>query len=103
MRLSSHSKSQRTSWNSSCGIALTNSGSLDREGRCHEPNIGNHSWRAADDWNGLHGGCIHHCRCHVATCPNQMVNWDIATERLHETTASIETGWNRLKSSFRSL
>ena len=33
----------------------------------------------------------------------QMVNWDIAKERLHETTASIETGWNRLKSSFRSL
>ena len=37
------------------------------------------------------------------TCSNQMVNWDIAKERLHETTASIETGWNRLKSSFRSL
>jgi len=37
------------------------------------------------------------------TCSNQIVNWDIAKERLHETTASIETGWNRLKSSFRSL
>ena len=36
-------------------------------------------------------------------CSNQIVNWDIAKERLHETTASIETGWTRLKSSFRSL
>ncbi len=37
------------------------------------------------------------------TCSKQIVNWDIAKERLHETTASIETGWNRLKSGFRSL
>jgi capsular polysaccharide biosynthesis protein len=37
------------------------------------------------------------------TCSDQIVNWDIAKERLHETTASIETGWNRLKSGFRSL
>jgi hypothetical protein len=37
------------------------------------------------------------------TCSKQIVNWDIAKERLHETTDSIETGWNRLKSSFRSL
>ena len=37
------------------------------------------------------------------TCSNQIVNWDIAKERLHETTASIERGWTRLKSSFRSL
>jgi len=36
-------------------------------------------------------------------CSKQIVNWDIAKERLHETTASIETGWSRLKSSFRSL
>jgi hypothetical protein len=37
------------------------------------------------------------------TCSKQIVNWDIAKERLHETTASIEIGWNRLKSGFRSL
>ena len=37
------------------------------------------------------------------TCSKQIVNWDIAKERLHETTASIETGWNRVRSSFRSL
>ena len=37
------------------------------------------------------------------TYSKQIVNWDIAKERLHETSASIETGWNRLKSSFRSL
>jgi hypothetical protein len=37
------------------------------------------------------------------TCSKQIVNWDIAKERLHETTASIETGWNHVRSSFRSL
>ena len=37
------------------------------------------------------------------TCSKQIVNWDIAKELLHETTASIETGWNRVRSSFRSL
>jgi hypothetical protein len=37
------------------------------------------------------------------TCSKQIVNWDIAKQRLHETTASIETGWHRLKSDFRSL
>jgi hypothetical protein len=37
------------------------------------------------------------------TCSKQIVNWDVAKERLHETTASFETGWNRLKSGFRSL
>jgi hypothetical protein len=37
------------------------------------------------------------------TCSKQIVNWDIAKERLHETTASIETGWGRLRTSFRSL
>jgi hypothetical protein len=37
------------------------------------------------------------------TCSKQIVNWDIAKERLHEANASIETGWNRLKSGFRSL
>jgi len=36
-------------------------------------------------------------------CSKQIVNWNIAKERLHETTDSIETGWNRLKSGFRSL
>jgi hypothetical protein len=28
------------------------------------------------------------------TCSRQIVNWDIAKERLHETTASIATGWD---------
>jgi hypothetical protein len=37
------------------------------------------------------------------TCSRQIVNWDIAKERLHETTASIETGWDRLKSGVRTL
>ena len=37
------------------------------------------------------------------TCSKQIVNWDIAKERLHETTASIETGWHRFKSGLRSL
>jgi hypothetical protein len=37
------------------------------------------------------------------TCSKQIVNWDIAKERLHETTASIETGWDRLKSGVRTL
>jgi hypothetical protein len=37
------------------------------------------------------------------TCSKQIVNWDIAKERLHETTASIATGWDRLKGGLRSL
>jgi hypothetical protein len=37
------------------------------------------------------------------TCSKQIVNWDIAKERLHETTASIVTGWDRLKSGLNSL
>ena len=37
------------------------------------------------------------------TCSKQIVNWDIAKERLHETTASIQTGWDRLESGVRSL
>ena len=37
------------------------------------------------------------------TCSNQIVNWDIAKERLHDTTASIEVGWDRLKNGVRSL
>ena len=36
-------------------------------------------------------------------CSKQIVNWDIAKERLHETTASIRTGWDRLKGGVRSL
>ena len=60
-------------------------------------------WSIADDWDDLHGRCIHHADVTSQTCSNQMVNWDIAKERLHETTASIETGRNRRKSSFRSL
>ena len=33
------------------------------------------------------------------TCTKQIVNWEVAKERLHETSSSIATGWNRLKSS----
>ena len=36
-------------------------------------------------------------------CSKQVVNWDVAKERLHETTASIATGWNRLKQGAQSL
>ena len=35
------------------------------------------------------------------TCSKQIVNWDVAKQRLHETTASIATGWNRLKGEFK--
>ena len=36
-------------------------------------------------------------------CSKQVVNWDVAKERLHETTASIAMGWNRLKRGVQSL
>ena len=36
-------------------------------------------------------------------CSKQIVNWDIAKDRLHETTASIATGWDRLKRGVESL
>jgi hypothetical protein len=36
-------------------------------------------------------------------CSNQIVNWEIAKERLHETTASIATGWDRLTSGVQKL
>ena len=36
-------------------------------------------------------------------CSRQIVNWDIAKERLHETTVSIATGWDRLKRGVESL
>ena len=31
------------------------------------------------------------------TCSKQIVNWDIAKERLHDSTASIRAGWKRLE------
>jgi len=37
------------------------------------------------------------------TCSKQIVNWDIAKERIHDTTASIEKSWDRLRTSFRRL
>ena len=37
------------------------------------------------------------------TCSKQIVNWDVAKERLHESTASIQIGWDRLKNGLRSL
>ena len=37
------------------------------------------------------------------TCSKQIVNWDVAKERLHDSTASIQTGWDRLKNGLRSL
>ena len=36
-------------------------------------------------------------------CSRQIVNWDIVKERLHETTTSIATGWDRLKRGVESL
>ena len=30
-------------------------------------------------------------------------NWDVAKERLHQTTASIAVGWDRLKRGVQSL
>ena len=36
-------------------------------------------------------------------CPKQIVNWDVAKERLLDSTDSIQTGWDRLKSGLRSL
>ena len=37
------------------------------------------------------------------TCSKQIVNWDVAKERLHDSTASIQIGWDRLKNGLRSL
>jgi hypothetical protein len=37
------------------------------------------------------------------TCSKQIVNWEVAKERLHQTTASIATGWDRLKNGLHSL
>ena len=36
-------------------------------------------------------------------CSKQIVNWDVAKERLHETTSAVTTGWERLKGGIRSL
>ena len=36
-------------------------------------------------------------------CSKQIVNWDVAKERLHQTTASIAVGWDRLKRGVQSL
>lgn len=37
------------------------------------------------------------------TCSKQIVNWEVAKERLHETTSSVATGWERLKGGVKSL
>jgi hypothetical protein len=31
------------------------------------------------------------------TTARQIVNWDVAKERLHDSTTSIRVGWNRLE------
>ena len=36
-------------------------------------------------------------------CSGQIVNRDVAKERLHETTSSISTGWDRLTSGLQKL
>jgi len=36
-------------------------------------------------------------------CSKQIVNWDVAKERLHEITASIATGWDRLTNDVQKL
>jgi hypothetical protein len=33
----------------------------------------------------------------------QIVNWDVAKERLHDTTGSIRLGWHRLKQGINHL
>jgi hypothetical protein len=37
------------------------------------------------------------------TCSKQIVNWDVAKERLHSTSDSIRVGWDRLTGTVRSL
>ena len=36
-------------------------------------------------------------------CSRQIVNWDVAKERLNETTSSIAAGWDRLTSGVQKL
>ena len=36
-------------------------------------------------------------------CSKQIVNWDVAKERLNETTSAVATGWERLKGGVKSL
>jgi len=36
-------------------------------------------------------------------CSRQIVNWDVAKERLHDTTSSIAVGWDRLKNGVQKL
>jgi hypothetical protein len=36
-------------------------------------------------------------------CSRQIVNWDVAKQRLHETTSSIATGWDRLTGGAQEL
>lgn len=36
-------------------------------------------------------------------CSKQIVNWNVAKDRLHETTSSIATGWDRLKNGVQKL
>ena len=37
------------------------------------------------------------------TASDVTVNWDVAKERLHETSSSIAIGWERLKSGVQKL
>ena len=36
-------------------------------------------------------------------CSKQIVNWDIAKERLHETTSAVATGWEHLRVALKAL
>ena len=39
----------------------------------------------------------------VSDACSKHVNWDVAKERLHETTSAVATGWERLKGGVKSL
>jgi hypothetical protein len=37
------------------------------------------------------------------TCSKQIVNWDVAKERLHDSATSIRVGWERLERGIDQL
>jgi len=57
----------------------------------------------ADHWDGLHGRCLRHFGRDGRELLKADCDWDVAKERLHQTTASIAVGWDRLKRGVQSL
>jgi hypothetical protein len=52
----------------------------------HESSIGNYSWGTADDWGtAFVADAFTTAKVTSETCSKQIVNWNIAKERLHET------------------